>query len=642
MSTSRSRSAFEPLESRMLMSAGDLDPTFGGDGMASVSFPGATFEVSDAAVQADGKVVLVGAHGANSAVARLNADGTVDASFGAGGLFVFGVSGGPSLRKLAGVAVGDDGKIVVAGDDDKKFAVARFTPDGWLDPTFDSDGVVKTGITDGAWAMAVTVQKDGKVVAAGRREEMGFFTEWDWDFAVVRYNADGSRDTTFDSDGIVTVGFGYMEEANAVAVDYNGAADTNPYYGTIVAAGGGHFGEGNRFMAVRLLPNGQWDNGFDGDGAASIAFADRAAATGVVIQGGGRVVMAGPVGAQGARNLGLARLTAGGAPDASFGPLANGRAEVNLGGDEGAIDLAASDAGGLVAGTVTASGLAVACFTRDGLLDGRFSGDGVATAFFGDANAQVPAVGIAAGPGRQVVVAGARGRAARFEDLGQKVGFLSFDTEASESGPNTAAFLLIRDEPLPTPLQVYLSTGGTASPWRFRSAYDYTGFAPSLSIYGTGYVEIPAYQTFVSVIITPVDDTLVEGTEYASFSIVRTDAVDPNPVSPSLTVSIRDNDTWLTVVRAPITTTTLMLAGAPGAAAAEEDSSGHVAGDVTGDGIVTEPDLVAMKRRLDARGRTPAYSVFADVNADGVVNALDLAAVKRQLGRPIGAGALFA
>src|SRR5688500_3247344 len=75
------RSFAEALEGRMLLSAGDPDFSFSGDGRATFGYPGAPFVINDVAVQSDGKVVVAGAKGGNFAVARLNADGSIDGSF---------------------------------------------------------------------------------------------------------------------------------------------------------------------------------------------------------------------------------------------------------------------------------------------------------------------------------------------------------------------------------------------------------------------------------------------------------------------------------------------------------------------------------------------------------------------------------
>src|SRR5262249_35454426 len=151
---------------------------------------GAHDVVFSAAIQSDSKIVAVGftSSSTNSdfALARYNADGTMNADFG-GGKFVtdFGAD------ELAnGVAIQTDGKIVAAGftqfSDERgvltrDFALARYNPDGSLDTTFNSDGKVTTDFGSNDGANSVAIQADGKIVAAG-------FGGAQSGFALARYN----------------------------------------------------------------------------------------------------------------------------------------------------------------------------------------------------------------------------------------------------------------------------------------------------------------------------------------------------------------------------------------------------------------------------------------------------------------------
>jgi uncharacterized delta-60 repeat protein len=629
------------------MSAGDLDTTFAGDGSALVQFPGSSFIVSDVAVASDGKVVVSGHKGDTPAVARLNADGSIDTTFASLGLFEFDSSIDRRLESARAVAVQPDGRVLVTGHHGDDFAVARFTTSGALDASWGTSGIATTGIHEDADAYDLAIQPDGKVVVVGDTTEDEYWgLSSDVDFAVVRYNANGTLDTTFDGDGIATAGFGGEDSASAVAIDTFGTPATNPYYGRIVVTGGELLSDDSTYKVARFLPDGHPDNSFDGDGKVSTVVDIKAWPSGVVCQPGGGVVVAGAVGLLGTRNLMMVRYTAAGALDTSFGALNTGKVEDNFVLDDGAISLVAGDTGGLMVGSLTPTGVVVACYTRNGVRDSRFGGgDGLVTVEFGNASAGTFArTGIAAGPGRQIVVAGGTGRAVRVADLEPTVGFLSFDTVSSESG-DTAGFWVIRDEPQPTPLRVYLTVGGTATaPGNLKLASDYTGLNLHTSPFTRGsYVDIPANQTFAVVTITPVDDALVEGTELAVFGLASSDAYDANLQSPGITLSIRDNDTWLSVTRAPITGTVFASALMASPASPAPDAMG----DATGDGAVNALDLADVKKRLgrsagDGVSGNAAYSVFADANADGRIDALDLAVVKRRLGRAIDAPALFA
>lgn len=104
------------------------------------------------------------------------------------------------------VAFDPVGRIVAAGStrppggSSFRFALARYFSFGAPDPNFDDDGKVVTGIEDEAVARDVAVQADGKIVAAGERDG-GLFGN-SFDFTVVRYNVDGSLDSSFDGNGI--------------------------------------------------------------------------------------------------------------------------------------------------------------------------------------------------------------------------------------------------------------------------------------------------------------------------------------------------------------------------------------------------------------------------------------------------------
>ena len=153
------------------MSAGDLDTTFAGDGSALVQFPGSSFIVSDVAVAPDGKVVVSGHKGDTPAVARLNADGSIDTTFASLGLFEFDSSIDRRLESATAVAVQPDGRVLVTGHHGDDFAVARFTTSGALDASWGTSGIATTGIHEDADAYDLAIQPDGKVVVVGDTTE---------------------------------------------------------------------------------------------------------------------------------------------------------------------------------------------------------------------------------------------------------------------------------------------------------------------------------------------------------------------------------------------------------------------------------------------------------------------------------------
>src|SRR5437667_701031 len=162
------RNGCEQLEERTLLAAGDLDPSFHGNGLLTTNL-GAVL-INKVAVQADEKIVVAGAIGAAGSedffLARFNADGMLDGSFGAAG--VVRTDFGGDDRALD-VAIDSHGRIVAAGGGgpNKDFAVARYTPAGALDGTFATGGkrLIPFGGEEVASSLALT--PDDQVLLAG-------------------------------------------------------------------------------------------------------------------------------------------------------------------------------------------------------------------------------------------------------------------------------------------------------------------------------------------------------------------------------------------------------------------------------------------------------------------------------------------
>jgi uncharacterized delta-60 repeat protein len=163
-------------------------------------------------------------------VARYTANGSGDTTFGpAGGTGVVLTNFSSSDDEQAfDVAVHTDGKIVVAGSASPgplgQIAVARYRPDGGLDTAFDGDGKVLTDFTSSIdeEALAVAIQSNGRIVVAGR-VNVGTIAAPKNRIALVRYRTDGSLDTTFSGDGKVVTSFaGDDAEATAIAIQPDG------------------------------------------------------------------------------------------------------------------------------------------------------------------------------------------------------------------------------------------------------------------------------------------------------------------------------------------------------------------------------------------------------------------------------------
>ena len=383
---------------------GDLDLTFSGDGKQTTDF-GLGFASAAATVrQPDGQIVAVGtdrAHGEGVfALARYNPDGSIDTSFSGDGKqrteFDAGVNAG--IEGATAVALQSDGKIVAVGGGSGDFLLARYNPDGSLDPSFSGDGKQTTDLGPDDRAGGVVIQADGKIVVAGF---VGDGNGTPIDFALVRYNANGSLDTTFSGDGKQTTDFGGFDEAKGVTLQANGK---------IVAVGRG--GGGNDFAFARYNANGGLDTSFSGDGKQTTDFGGSEGATGVAILGTGKIVAVGSENTTSADFL-LARYNANGSLDTTFS--GDGKQTTDFGGTDKATGVTLPGTGKIVAvgfvgsGSNTPNDFALARYNSDGSLDTSFSGDGRQTTDIGGRDGangvalqddgKMLAVGAAQGPG---------------------------------------------------------------------------------------------------------------------------------------------------------------------------------------------------------------------------------------------------
>ncbi|MDX3534529.1 calcium-binding protein [Streptomyces sp. MB09-01] len=216
---------------------GSLDTTFDGDGLVLSDLRGGGEDVANGvAVQPDGKIVVVGRSaepdgGALFTVVRYRSDGSLDTGFGGGDGIVLTDFGAGGAQEAFAVTVGSDGGILAAGMSGAELALARYHADGSPDAGFDGDGRVTTAFAGGAaTAFDVTTQPDGRIVVAGRA---GYnYPANASDFALARYHADGSLDTGFDGDGRVTTAFAEADVVGGVKVQPDGK---------IVAAGSSAF-----------------------------------------------------------------------------------------------------------------------------------------------------------------------------------------------------------------------------------------------------------------------------------------------------------------------------------------------------------------------------------------------------------------
>jgi len=369
---------------------GTLDPSFNADGLFTSAIGTFDDKVHDMALQPDGKIVLVGqTYGAlnyDFAVARLNTDGTLDGTFGTGGIVTLPI--GSADDRAWGVAIQSDWQIVVVGEADNgsfvnNIALVRLNNDGSLDNSFGTSGIVTTPIpsasaypkavavtanngiivTGGAYSSSqldlfvakydpyggleplfgssgiavvpvfpfhddlandIALQTDGKILVAGTALNFSHT-----DFLVARFNTDGSLDTGFDTDGSVVTSIEgtFNEYGNGMTLQDDGKI-------LVVGASNSTF---NDFITVRYNEDGSLDTGFGVNGAAITDFGtstDFADATDVGVQSDDKIVVGGYRNVGVALAYALARYSADGTLDATFGDNGIVTTSFGFGGDD--------------------------------------------------------------------------------------------------------------------------------------------------------------------------------------------------------------------------------------------------------------------------------------------------------------------
>lgn len=339
---------------------------FGDGGVARAEIgPGA--RMMAVAAQPDGKIVAVGSVKADGtdvfAVARFAADGSLDPRWGARGVAATRLA--ERDHHALAVAVQPDGKVVVAGavpaSGAYRFALARYLADGSPDAGFGEGGHTVTPFRYDVQPAAVVVQPDGRIVVAG--------TASDYDgtyFALARYGADGSLDTSFGTEGKVTT-------------TYTGFA-----YGMVPQPEGGVFVAGTSILpsgtsmgGVRYGADGRLDRAFGSDGRAWTRLESVSTGEAVLLQPDGKLVVAGTTkpGGETAR-VALVRFAADGSLDTGFGE--GGKATVPIEGAEMEVHAALQEDGRIVVATAVGGEFRLARLLPDGAADASFGEGGIA------------------------------------------------------------------------------------------------------------------------------------------------------------------------------------------------------------------------------------------------------------------------
>ena len=265
---------------------GTLDLSFDTDGRVITTF-GSSYETAYAvAIQSDGKIIAAGNSFSDTtfhfAMARYKSDGSLDASFGSGGKVTTLLNNSDQANAIK---IQPDGKIILAGttlqpDFNNAFGVARYNTDGSLDLTFSSDGMVTTSVSPYSdYGQAMDLQADGKIVVAGKATPVG-----PEQFAVVRYNTDGSLDNSWNGTGMVTTAFGSnWDEARSVTVRADGR----------ILAGGLASVPSQKFAMACYNTDGTLYTGFGTGGKMTTTFGSSASIWSLIIQPDDKIVAGG-------------------------------------------------------------------------------------------------------------------------------------------------------------------------------------------------------------------------------------------------------------------------------------------------------------------------------------------------------------
>jgi uncharacterized delta-60 repeat protein len=400
---------------------GSIDTSYGQNGVVNSSTVNIVEIANAAAIQADGKLIIAGSSG-NSivngfletkfALYRLNTDGSLDTSFNSNGSVLTAINaplppsvasasnGAPLNDVVKAIAIQADGKIIAAGSSGvnynvsgsqarySDFALARYNADGSLDTSFDADGKTTTSFSTRSEINSIKLLANGQILATGFVRSTDAINEFEADFVLVKYNSNGSLDTSFGVNGkLVSTEFTPLQYASGFAESILFQTD-----GKIILVGtinNGGPGIGGNFALARYNANGTVDTSFGVDGLVNIPFpydefivggSLGVIAENAIMQPDGKIIVVGYNPGGGKENYAIARYNTDGTLDNSFGTKGVVRTDVgdsdrysSANGDHARSVNLLADGKILVSGDAhpisSPSGFAIVKYNSDGSID---------------------------------------------------------------------------------------------------------------------------------------------------------------------------------------------------------------------------------------------------------------------------------
>jgi uncharacterized delta-60 repeat protein len=356
---------------------GTIDSTFGQGGIVQTVIGNDDTYLEDLAVQPDGKIIAAGYYdnivlgNQDYCLSRYNTDGTLDNTFGVNGIVTIAPSS--NSEQLYEVKIQPDGKIIVTGTNraiaaQGAFCLIRLNFDGTLDTSFGNNGLVTTRVdSTTSDAYSALLQNDGKIVIGGAHN-LGLNSK----MMLIRYNSNGSLDTSFGNDGIVTTLITYHDVCYSLVQQQDGK---------IIALNGGD-GSIEDIILVRYNYDGTIDSTFGNNGILITDLGAQEDVYSVKLQNDGKIIVNGRTGYPNMGDFLLIRYNSEGSFDSTFGSNGVLTYSYTVNSNEGGASVALQDDGKIVVtGTTNYQEITsvILRFNSDGTLDNTFGIDGVVT-----------------------------------------------------------------------------------------------------------------------------------------------------------------------------------------------------------------------------------------------------------------------